>query len=77
MPPRSREPDLVRLVVGGRGEVPMRMQLIVRFDYGAVVPWPGGAPFAELKNAMRGKLVVSTRSQHNAIEHHSVRDGFL
>ena len=39
MPPRSREPDLVRLVVGRRGQVPMRMQFVVRFDYGSVVPW--------------------------------------
>src|ERR671919_255429 len=39
MPPRSREPDLVRVVVGRRGQVRMRMQLIIRFDYGSVVPW--------------------------------------
>lgn len=39
MPPRSREPDLVRMVVGRRGEVRMQMQLIIRFDYGSVVPW--------------------------------------
>ncbi|MGH7831704.1 MAG: glycoside hydrolase family 15 protein, partial [Candidatus Binatia bacterium] len=39
MPPRSREPDLVRMVVGRRGRVPMRMQLIIRFDYGSVIPW--------------------------------------
>ena len=39
MPPRSREPDLVRVVVGRRGQVRMRMQLIIRFDYGSIVPW--------------------------------------
>lgn len=39
MPPRSREPDLVRMVVGRRGQVRMRMQLIIRFDYGSIVPW--------------------------------------
>jgi GH15 family glucan-1,4-alpha-glucosidase len=39
MPPRSREPDLARIVVGRRGQVRMRMQLIVRFDYGSIVPW--------------------------------------
>jgi GH15 family glucan-1,4-alpha-glucosidase len=39
MPPRSGEPDLVRAIVGVRGRVRMRMQLIVRFDYGAIVPW--------------------------------------
>lgn len=39
MPPRSAEPDVVRLVVGRHGQVRMRMQLIVRFDYGSIVPW--------------------------------------
>jgi GH15 family glucan-1,4-alpha-glucosidase len=39
MPPRSREPDLVRLVVGRRGQVRMRMQLMMRFDYGSIIPW--------------------------------------
>src|ERR687897_3283877 len=33
MPPRSREPDLVRMVVGRRGKGRMQMQLIIRFDY--------------------------------------------
>jgi GH15 family glucan-1,4-alpha-glucosidase len=39
MPPRDRQPDLVRTVVGRRGRVPMRMELVIRFDYGAIVPW--------------------------------------
>jgi GH15 family glucan-1,4-alpha-glucosidase len=39
MPPRQSEPDLVRVVEGLRGEVPMRMELVVRFDYGSIVPW--------------------------------------
>ena len=39
MPPRERSPDLVRVVEGVRGEVSMRMELIVRFDYGSIVPW--------------------------------------
>jgi len=39
MPPRSHEPDLVRLVVGSRGQVRVQMQLIIRFDYGSIVPW--------------------------------------
>jgi hypothetical protein len=37
MPPRV--PDLIRLVEGRRGEVAMRLELIVRFDYGSLVPW--------------------------------------
>src|SRR6476619_355520 len=30
---------LVRLIVGKRGKVPMRMELILRFGYGGWVPW--------------------------------------
>jgi len=44
MPVRSRLPDLVRLVVGRRGRVPMRLDLAIRFDYGSVVPWVRTAP---------------------------------
>src|SRR5205823_5101547 len=39
MPPRDELPDLVRVVVGKRGQVPMRMELVIRFDYGSIVPW--------------------------------------
>jgi GH15 family glucan-1,4-alpha-glucosidase len=39
MPPRSKEPDVVRIVVGRRGQVRMRMRLTIRFDYGSIVPW--------------------------------------
>ena len=39
MPRRSRHPMVLRLVQGTQGEVPMRMECIVRFDYGSIVPW--------------------------------------
>jgi GH15 family glucan-1,4-alpha-glucosidase len=39
MPPRGEAPDLVRIVEGVRGRVPMRMDLRLRFEYGRVVPW--------------------------------------
>jgi len=39
MPPRQADPDLVRLVEGVEGDVPMRMELVIRFDYGSIVPW--------------------------------------
>jgi GH15 family glucan-1,4-alpha-glucosidase len=42
MPPRTKESDLVRLIVGRRGQVRMRMQLIIRFDYGSIIPWVRG-----------------------------------
>ena len=39
MPVRSGLPELVRMVVGRSGCVPMQMELVIRFDYGSVVPW--------------------------------------
>jgi GH15 family glucan-1,4-alpha-glucosidase len=39
MPPRQAEPDVIRIVEGLRGDVAMEMELIIRFDYGHVVPW--------------------------------------
>ena len=39
MPPCSDVPHLIRIVEGRGGQVPMRMELIIRFDYGWVVPW--------------------------------------
>jgi GH15 family glucan-1,4-alpha-glucosidase len=39
MPPRGKNPDIVRIVEGLRGEVRMKMELIIRFEYGSVIPW--------------------------------------
>jgi len=39
MPPRGREPDVVRIIEGVEGSVPVRMELVVRFEYGSIVPW--------------------------------------
>ncbi|MGE5191236.1 MAG: glycoside hydrolase family 15 protein, partial [Deltaproteobacteria bacterium] len=39
MPPRAVQPDLVRTVIGRSGQVPMRLELILRPDYGSIVPW--------------------------------------
>jgi len=39
MTPRDGTPNLLRMVVGKSGQVPMKMELIIRFDYGSIVPW--------------------------------------
>ncbi|HEY2327694.1 MAG TPA: glycoside hydrolase family 15 protein [Gaiellaceae bacterium] len=39
MPPRDTNPDIVRIVECLDGSVEMRTELIMRFDYGSIVPW--------------------------------------
>jgi GH15 family glucan-1,4-alpha-glucosidase len=39
MPLRDGAPSLVRQVVGRKGTVPMALHLVLRFDYGSIVPW--------------------------------------
>ena len=39
MPTWRDRTDVVRIVTGLRGRVPMRMELVLRFGYGSVIPW--------------------------------------
>jgi GH15 family glucan-1,4-alpha-glucosidase len=39
MPPRGEAPDIVRIVECLDGTVPMRSELVIRFDYGKIIPW--------------------------------------
>jgi GH15 family glucan-1,4-alpha-glucosidase len=39
MPPRGKHSDVVRIVRGIHGNVKMRMDLVIRFDYGRTIPW--------------------------------------
>jgi hypothetical protein len=39
MPMGGAGTSLLRIVEGRRGRVPMRLDLVLRFDYGDVVPW--------------------------------------
>ena len=39
MPPRGQNSDLVRLIQGKRGCVDVKMELMIRFDYGRTIPW--------------------------------------
>lgn len=39
MPPRDGAPQLIRIVEGISGRVPMRSELRMRFSYGRVIPW--------------------------------------
>ena len=48
MPVRQRNSHIVRIVEGIRGNVPVRMELALRFDYGRTVPW-----VTHIKNGVR------------------------
>jgi GH15 family glucan-1,4-alpha-glucosidase len=39
MPPRGGAPDIVRIVEGLEGSVEMHTELVIRLDYGSVIPW--------------------------------------
>jgi GH15 family glucan-1,4-alpha-glucosidase len=39
MPPRGDASDVVRLVRGVKGKVKLQMQLVIRFGFGADIPW--------------------------------------
>ena len=52
--------DVVRIVEGVRGRVPMRMQLVVRLGYGKVIPWVHRAEGALLATAGPFSLELRT-----------------
>ena len=39
MPLRGQASDIVRIVVGRSGRVTMRTDLVLRFEYGSIIPW--------------------------------------
>jgi GH15 family glucan-1,4-alpha-glucosidase len=39
MPPRGKASDVVRLVRGVRGKIRLKMELVIRFGFGADIPW--------------------------------------
>jgi GH15 family glucan-1,4-alpha-glucosidase len=36
---REEAPELLRVVIGTRGQIRMKSELVIRFDYGSVMPW--------------------------------------
>jgi GH15 family glucan-1,4-alpha-glucosidase len=67
MPIHGEGTDVLRIVVGNRGRVPMRMELIIRFGYGSVVPWvqriDGGISSVAGPDCLRLHTPVSTRGE--------------
>ena len=62
MPARSQHCNLVRMVLGRRGHVKVEMEFIVRFDYGASVPWVTRLDEGDGIRAIAGPDMVVLRS---------------
>ena len=60
MPPRGKAPDIVRIVEGLDGSVPMRSELVIRFDFGQVVPWVRRLDHARIATAGPDALCFRT-----------------
>jgi GH15 family glucan-1,4-alpha-glucosidase len=81
MPPRTGDDghdisDLVRLVVGKRGTVAMKMELILRFDYGSAVPWVEKLPDGSGISAVAGpdRVILHTPVELRGENKHTVAE---
>jgi GH15 family glucan-1,4-alpha-glucosidase len=61
MPPRGAASQLIRMVMGVTGTVAFRTELILRFDYGASVPWVTRSDTGDLR-AIAGPDLVLLRT---------------
>ncbi len=58
---RGEHQDIIRVVRGIRGRVPMQMELVVRFEYGTEVPWVSRLPDERLQGiAGPDRVVIAT-----------------
>jgi GH15 family glucan-1,4-alpha-glucosidase len=74
MAPRLADPDVVRVVEGVRGRVPMRMELRIRFDYGRLTPWVRRVGRALLAVSGPEALVLRTPVDHHGEDRATVAD---
>ena len=58
MPMRDRTPVLIRMVTGLRGQVEMRYELGLRFDYGLLPPWQEMRPDGTVTGVVRPDQVA-------------------
>ena len=65
MPVRGKHSDVVRIVRGLRGQVAVRMELAIRFDYGRIIPWV--TRFDGGLQAIAGPDMAAFRT---SVEHH-------
>ena len=66
MPVSDERWDVVRIVRGLSGRVAMRMELVVRFDYGSIIPWVRRSKGLLLMTAGPDTLELSCSSSVNS-----------
>ena len=74
MPPRGEAPDIVRIVECLRGKVAVRSELIIRFDYGRIVPWVRSLDGAHLAIAGPDAICLRTPAEVHGEELSSVSE---
>jgi GH15 family glucan-1,4-alpha-glucosidase len=74
MPIRDQTVDIIRIVEGVRGHVPMRMHLTIRFDYGQIIPWVRNIDGALAAVAGPDALVLRTPVETRGVGHSTVAE---
>jgi GH15 family glucan-1,4-alpha-glucosidase len=74
MPIRDETVDVIRIVEGVRGHVPMRMQMTIRFDYGQTIPWVRNIGGALAAVAGPDALVLRTPVETRGVGHSTVAE---
>jgi GH15 family glucan-1,4-alpha-glucosidase len=74
MPIRDKSVDMIRVVEGLRGHVPMQMHLTVRFDYGSIIPWVHSMDGALAAVAGPDALVLRTPVETRGVGHSTVAE---
>ncbi len=80
MPVREIVPDVVRIVEGRRGSVDVRSELVIRFEYGSVVPWvqhrDGGITAIAGPDALHLRSPIETHGEDlKTVAEFTVREG--
>ena len=65
MPLSNERWDVLRIVEGLSGRVPMRTELVIRFDYGSIVPW-----VRQRDGTLVATAVPDTRELHTPVHTH-------
>jgi GH15 family glucan-1,4-alpha-glucosidase len=74
MPIRDKTVDVIRIVEGLHGHVPMQMHLTIRFDYGQTIPWVHDIGHALAAVAGPDALVLRTPVETRGAGHSTVAE---